>query len=154
MKTRETKENGKRICTKFLLSPTTMTFSIWNSFSGYFILCLKRGTNSDRIKLVNSSQPVLKLLSGIIGRHCVITKSGWDRHLAYSFKLQKRPGNSGRHALILLTSEVLLTLYKTGWEPMTPIDLCVKGLDSQTAICFRKSNQSGTGTPMQVCIYS
>ena len=115
----------------------------------YFILCLKMGDTRDRVKLVNASGPVLKLLTSILSRHCAITKSGWDRHLAFSFKLAKPPGPAGRHELIMLTSEILLTLYKVGWEPMTPIDLSVKGLENQTAICFRKVNTSSVGTPVQ-----
>ena len=117
---------------------------------GYFILCLKMGEIRDRIKVVNANGAVLKLITSILGRHCTISKQGWDRHLAFSFKLQKPQGPSGRHALISLTSELLLTLYKIGWEPMTPIDLSVKGLENQTAICFRRIPLTGNtpaGTP-------
>ena len=114
---------------------------------GYFILCLKMGDGRDRIKLVNASGPILKLITSMLGRHCVISKQGWDRHSAFSFKLQKPSGPSGRHAMISVTSEVLLTLYRVGWEPMTPIDLSVKGLENQTAICFRKIHNTSTNTP-------
>ena len=115
---------------------------------GYFILCLKMSVDRDRIKVVNASGPILKIITSLLGRHCVISKQGWDRHSAFSFKLQKPPGPSGRHAMISLTSEVLLTLYKIGWEPMTPIDLSVKGLENQTAICFRKMPSTSTNTPV------
>ena len=108
------------------------------SASGYFILCLKTG-EKDRIKVVNAPSSVLKTLTGIIKRHCTIIKSGWDRHLAFSYKLQKA---RGRHSLIQLTAEMLLTLYRSGWEPMTPIDMSLKGLENQTAICFRRNATS------------
>ena len=114
---------------------------------GYFILCLKMGEGRDRIKVVNASGPILKTISNMLGRHCVISKQGWDRHSAFSFKLQKPSSSTGRHCMISLTSEVLLTLYRLGWEPMTPIDLSVKGLENQTAICFRKLNSTCTTTP-------
>lgn len=113
---------------------------------GYFILCIK---GNDRIKVVNASSSVLKRLTVVIKRHFVILKSGWDRHLAYSFKLQK----ASRHSLISMAAEILLTLYRGGWEPMTPIDLCAKGrAQSQTAICFRRETPEddeipGYGTP-------
>ena len=115
---------------------------------GYFILCLKMGESRNRIKVVNASGPILKIITSILGRHCIISKQGWDRHLAFSFKLKKPPGPSGRHALISLTSEVLLTLFKNGWEPMTPIDLSVKGLENQTAICFRRMLATSANTPV------
>ena len=35
-----------------------------------------------------------RILSYFIFRHCAITKSGWDRHLAYSFKLAKQNNNN------------------------------------------------------------
>ena len=65
---------------------------------GYFILCLKNGEKTDRIKVVNASGSVHKLLTAIIRRNVVIAKSGWDRHLVFSYKLEKSP--RGRHALI------------------------------------------------------
>ena len=114
---------------------------------GYFILCLKMGEGRDRIKVVNASGPILKLITSMLGRHCVISKQGWDRHSAFSFKLQKPSGPTGHHSMISITSEVLLTLYKIGWEPMTPIDLSVKGLENQTAICFRKMPSTSTPPP-------
>ena len=103
---------------------------------GYFILCIKA---TDRIKIVNASTPVLKMVTSVVRRHFTIIKSGWDRQMAYSFKLQK----ASRDALISLTAEILLTLYRLGWEPMMPIDLGVKkkgrgNAQNQTAICFRR----------------
>ena len=41
----------------------------------------------------------------------------------------------------MLTAEILVALYRSGWEPMTPIDLSVKGkAQNQTAICFRRNS--------------
>ena len=145
---------------------------------GYFILCLKNGDKTDKIKVVNASGSVHKLLQAIIGRNSVILKSGWDRHLVFSYKLQKSTRN--RHSLIQvlkpqlylityeltnelfpqLTAELLLTLYRMGWEPMTPIDLPggsrdggnssnqngqtdgSKVVNMQTAICFRRGKNN------------
>ena len=64
----------------------------------YFILCLKNGEKTDKIKVVNAAGSVHKMLTTIIKRNMVILKSGWDRHLVFSYKLQKSP--RGRHALI------------------------------------------------------
>ena len=48
---------------------------------------------------------------------------------------------SNRLSLIMLTAEILVALYRSGWEPMTPIDLSVKGkAQNQTAICFRRDS--------------
>lgn len=49
-------------------------------------------------------------------------------------------GTTSKPELISMTAEVLLLLYRSGWEPMTPVDLCVKGktMQNQTAICFRR----------------
>ena len=65
---------------------------------GYFILCLKNDEKNDRVKVINASSAVHKLLTAIIRRTSTIAKSGWDRHLVYSYKLEKSP--RGRHALI------------------------------------------------------
>jgi len=56
---------------------------------GYFILCIKSG---DRVKVVNAANSVLRQIGDVIKRHFVVTKSGWDRHLGYSFKLQVSDG--------------------------------------------------------------
>ncbi len=50
---------------------------------GYFILCIKGG---DRIKVVNASNPVLKQVGAVVRRHFAVSRAGWDRHLAYSFR--------------------------------------------------------------------
>lgn len=132
-----------------------------DSTGGYFILCIKTGDRGDRVKVVNASGSVLKLLTAIIVKNAGIVKSGWDRHLAFSYKLQKN--TRGRHSLIQLTAELLLTLYRAGWEPMTPIDLPgqstrdengVTVMNMQTAICFRRNpntssiEQLSTSTPL------
>ena len=68
------------------------------SRNDYFILCLKNGEKTDKIKVVNAAGSVHKMLTTIIKRNMVILKSGWDRHLVFSYKIQKSP--RGRHALI------------------------------------------------------
>ncbi len=70
--------------------------------NGYFILCLKNGDKMDKIKVVNASGSVHKLLTAIIRRNMVIAKMGWDRHLVYSYKIEKT--TRGRHALIQVGS--------------------------------------------------
>lgn len=104
------------------------------SGSGYFILSLK----GDRIKVVNAESTELKLLTLIIRRHCKIIKEGWDRHLTFSYRLKV----NGRHCMIQLVADFLLSLFQAGWEPMTPIDMGLKksetGEGPQTAICFRR----------------
>ena len=116
--------------------------------TGYFILSLK----GDRIKVVNAEAGELKLIAAIIRRHCSILRDGWDRHLTFSYKIRR----AGKHCMIQLVADALLSLYQLGWEPMTPIDMGItsskKLLDSgedihdgdsnsngpQTAICFRR----------------
>ena len=102
--------------------------------TGYFIISLK----GDRIKVVNAESPELKGLTCIIRRHCKIVKEGWDRHLTYMYKLKK----VGRHMMIQLVADFLLSLYQAGWEPMTPIDMGIQkaatGSGPSTAICFRR----------------
>ena len=116
--------------------------------TGYFILSLK----GDRIKVVNAEAGELKLLAAIIRRHCSILRDGWDRHLTFSYRIRR----AGKHCMIQLVADALLSLYQLGWEPMTPIDMGItsskKLLDSgedihdgdsnsngpQTAICFRR----------------
>ena len=49
-----------------------------------------------------------------------------------------------------LTAELLLTLYRMGWEPLTPIDMpggqtATGGINlMQTAICFRRKNNNSS----------
>lgn len=69
-----------------------------NGRNDYFILCLKNGDKTDKIKVVNAAGSVHKMLTTIIRRNMVILKSGWDRHTVFSYKLQK--SQRGRHALI------------------------------------------------------
>ena len=51
-----------------------------------------------------------------------------------------------------MTAEILLTLYRSGWEPMTPVDLCIKdrAAQNQTAICFRRETPEVRGTKQGV----
>ena len=60
----------------------------------------------------------------------------------------------------MLTAEILVALYRSGWEPMTPIDLSVKGkAQNQTAICFRRDSpedeyvhgEHATGSKIRIC---
>ena len=97
---------------------------------GYFILSLK----DEKIKIVNIASSELKILTSIIKRHCKVSKEGWDRNMTYSFKLEKPEKN----CKIKLVTDILLSLYKEGWEPMTPIDTAGNVENSsQTSICFR-----------------
>ena len=118
--------------------------------SGYFILSLK----GDRIKVVNAEAGELKLLTMIIKRHAKIMREGWDRHLTYSYKLKK----TGRHCMIQLVADFLLSLYQAGWEPMTPIDMGLKnsetGSGPQTAICFRRKYEGDDGKELFGSSYS
>ena len=109
--------------------------------TGYFMLSYK----GDRVKVVNADSGELKLLTAIIRRHCSILKEGWDRHLTFSYRLKVL----GRHSMIQLVADTLLSLYQAGWEPMTPMDmgLCREPSTnrSQTTICFkRKENPNSS----------
>ena len=103
---------------------------------GYFILSYK----GDKVKVVNAKKEELKLLGGIIKRRCEINKEGWDRNLTYSFKLKV----GGRHCMIQLVADTLLSLYQAGWEPMTPMDMGLRTKEQQTVsgpqttICFKR----------------
>ena len=46
-----------------------------------------------------------------------------------------------KYELIRLTTDLLLSLYAEGWEPMTPIDTAVDKADKQTSICWRKRDE-------------
>ena len=92
-----------------------------SSRNDYFILCLKNGDKNDKIKVVNAAGSVHKLLTAIIRKNMVIVKSGWDRHLVYSYKLQKSP--RGRHALIQVSTyffchyfETFIHSFRFGWQ--------------------------------------
>ena len=108
--------------------------------TGYFMLSYK----ADRVKVVNADSGELKLLTSIIRRHCQILKEGWDRHLTYSYRLKV----VGRHSMIQLVADTLLSLYQAGWEPMTPMDmgLCREqsANGSQTTICFKRKESSNS----------
>ena len=114
--------------------------------SGYFILSLRE----DRIKVVNIDSPELKLLTMLINRHCKIVKEGWDRHLTYSYKLR----TSGRHVMIKLVSDCLLSLYKCGWHPMAPIG-ALQGQNNQetqqATICFQKDMKEEEKSSSENC---
>ena len=103
---------------------------------GYFILSYK----GDKVKVVNAKKEELKLLGGIIKRRCEIMKEGWDRNMTYSFKLKV----GGRHCMIQLVADTLLSLYQAGWEPMTPMDMGLRTKEQQTVtgpqttICFKR----------------
>merc|ERR1711915_973001 len=86
-----------------------------NFGNNYFILTL----SGEKIKVVNVESTQLKILTSIIKRHCKILKEGWDRHLTFCFRLKPM---SGRHCMIQLIADTLLTLYRVGREPMTPIE--------------------------------
>ena len=106
--------------------------------TGYFMLSYK----TDRVKVVNADSGELKLLTSIIRRHCQILKEGWDRHLTYSYRLKV----VGRHSVIQLVADTLLSLYQAGWQPMTPMDmgLCREQSTngSQTTICFKRKENT------------
>ena len=108
--------------------------------TGYFMLSFR----GDRVKVVNADSGELKLLTGIIRRHCQILKEGWDRHLTFSFRLKVL----GRHSMIQLVADTLLSLYQAGWQPMTPMDmgLCRDKSTSgaQTTICFKRKENSNS----------
>ena len=108
--------------------------------TGYFMLSYK----ADRVKVVNADSGELKLLTSIIRRHCQILKEGWDRHLTYSYRLKV----VGRHSVIQLVADTLLSLYQAGWQPMTPMDmgLCREQSTngSQTTICFKRKENTNS----------
>ena len=105
--------------------------------NGYFILSYK----GDRVKVVNADKEELKILRAIICRHCEIVKESWDRTMTYCYKLRL---SGGRHCLIQLVADTLLSLYQAGWQPLTPLDMGgsehghehEQGIKS--AICFQK----------------
>eukprot|EP00092_Neocalanus_flemingeri_P003128 GFUD01003345.1.p1 GENE.GFUD01003345.1~~GFUD01003345.1.p1 ORF type:complete len:383 (-),score=89.17 GFUD01003345.1:18-1166(-) len=112
-----------------------------NSASGYFLLSFK----GDKIKVVNAETSELTLLNVIIKRHSRILKEGWDRHLTYSFRVK----TGGRHCLIQLVADTLLTLYQSGWQPMAPVDMAHKQKDKavpgpQATVCFRRKEESSS----------
>ena len=47
-----------------------------------------------------------------------------------------------KYDLIRLVTDLLLSLYGEGWEPMTPIDTAVDKADKQTSICWKRRDDS------------
>ena len=94
------------------------------------------------MRVVNAEISELNLICIIIRRHCRILREGWDRHMTYSFRLS----SAGRHCMIQLVADTLLSLYQNGWQPMTPLDLWMKKQFSsstgpQATICFKKKEE-------------
>ena len=99
--------------------------------SHYFILTLKE----DKVKVVNAGSAELKLVARLVKKHCRVVKEGWAKYLTYSYSVRE----SGRHCMIQLVADTLLCLYKTGWQPMTPIEVGIQKPEKhQTAVCFRR----------------
>ena len=48
-----------------------------------------------------------------------------------------------KYELIRLVTDLLLSLYTEGWQPMTPIDTAVDRADRQTSICWRRREDVG-----------
>ena len=113
-------------------------FNLPSSPEGYFLLSFK----GDKIRVVNAKVSELNLLCVIIKRHCRIQKEGWDRHMTYSFRLS----STGRHCMIQLVADTLLSLYQNGWQPMTPLDMGTRRQDRalggpEATICFRRKEE-------------
>ena len=74
-----------------------------------------------KIKVVNINSSQQKMITVIIKRHCRVSKEGWEhgRSMTYFYKIDKIE----KYELIRLVTDLLLSLYREGWEPMTPIDL-------------------------------
>ena len=129
------KGNGPARCAA-QLNKMSISAKTHPSSSNHFMLSYK----GDRVKVVNADSGELKLLTSIIRRHCQILKEGWDRHLTFSFKLKVE----GRHCMIQLVADTLLSLYQAGWEPMTPMDMGLRTKEQQTVtgpqttICFKR----------------
>jgi hypothetical protein len=98
--------------------------------SEYFILSYK----GDRVKVVNASSVELKLVTAIMKQHCEILKEGWDRTMTFSYKVKV----AGRHTMIQMVADTLLSLYQAGWEPMTPMDMGHKQEGLTSSICFHR----------------
>eukprot|EP00092_Neocalanus_flemingeri_P001900 GFUD01002028.1.p1 GENE.GFUD01002028.1~~GFUD01002028.1.p1 ORF type:complete len:383 (-),score=76.39 GFUD01002028.1:152-1300(-) len=112
------------------------------STAGYFLLSFK----GDKLKVVNAETAELKLLSLIIKRHSRISRAGWDRNISYSFRLT----SGGRHCMIQLVADTLLSLYQNGWQPVAPLDMGLKkqgkaGL--QATVCFMRKKDTLVSDP-------
>jgi len=112
------------------------------SKGGYFILSLK----TEKIKVVNADTSEITLLSQIIRKHVKILSEGWERHMTWTFQL----ASSGRQTRIQIVADVLLTLFQSGWDPMTPLDMGLQLKDTngngksgpQVTICFKRKEDS------------
>ena len=91
------------------------------------------------MKIVNISSSQQKVINVIIKRHCRVTKEGWDhgKSMTYFFKVDR----IYKFQLIKLVTDLLLSLYSEGWEPMTPIDTAVDKDNKQTSICWRRREE-------------
>ena len=108
-------------------------FIIFSHLSESKTHCLKLKTQNDIFCSILCEERVFSLYvinlylkiiqSYFIFRHCAITKSGWDRHLAYSFKLAKQNNNNNgrtknsynnsRHQVFTLTMTIYISYYLT-----------------------------------------
>ena len=102
------------------------------------------------IKRLNSLVSFIPLHKTILGHK--LAKVGNTRNM---FLLLIFLYFNSKTSHLQLTAELLLTLYRLGWEPMTPIDLPgptttstdgdgVTVVTSQTAICFRRKNNNSS----------
>jgi len=121
------------------------------STEGYFLLSFK----GDKIRVVNAKISELNLLCVIIKRHCRILKEGWDRNMTYSFRVS----SGGRHCMIQLVADTLLSLYQNSWQPMSPLDVGIKkhqkaAAGIQATICFKKRKEDQRGVEQYGSRYS
>ena len=61
------------------------------------------------------------------------------------------PGGTGRQCRIQIVSDVLLTLFQSGWEPMTPLDMGLQMKEAgkagpQVTICFKRKEDLSDST--------
>jgi hypothetical protein len=115
--------------------------------SGYIIL----GLIGDRVKVVNGESPELSLVSQILRRHSVVLSEGRERHLTWSYHL----AHSGHLLRIQIVADILVSLFKSGWEPMTPVDggLHIKEAGRggpQVTICFKLKEDCVEGSAMSL----
>jgi len=85
---------------------------------GYFLLTLQ----GNKVKVVNAKLSELNLLCVIIRRHGHIKAEGWGRNMTYTFTVS----STGRHCMIQLVADTLLSLYQNGWHPVTPVGMGTK----------------------------
>jgi len=109
--------------------------------NGYIILTLKE----EKIIVANADTNILNLLNTVVKRHVNVIREGWVREMTYFYKMNE----CGRHTMIQLVADSLMILYKSGWQPLTPINVASKSKKqkmsrsaktlSQVAICFVKN---------------